>query len=411
MLARRHTHFIDDLHRPVYHFLPPQNWMNDPNGLIHWKGKYHLFYQHNPFDAVWGTMHWGHAISHDLVHWQDMPHALAPTPDSPDEAGVWSGCVVNHNGVATAVYTGVRGDNHELQTVCLAVSYDADLRTWQKFAHNPVICAPPEEFSGCGFRDPYVWREADAWYMVIGAGIKDGGEAVLLYRSQNLYEWEYLSPLVVSDAQNDYVYECPNFFQIGDKWVLLVSVMPEACVEYYVGILWHNHFLIESHGVLVDAPFYAPLTFKDHLGRRLMMGWLRETRPHEPGYVTGWSGVMSLPIQIDLLESNQILLTPIRESLQEKDTTGYWFFQNVGEDQLHELQAEVGSTALKIVISEDMSQTLFVDHSIAEYFSFPHYQTKRLYGEDEAGLKALKHFVSFPIERIGVWSIASIWGK
>src|ERR1700733_3246251 len=88
-----------DFHRPQYHFLPPSNWMNDPNGLIQWKGKVHLFYQHNPFGPLWGNMHWGHAVSADLVHWTDLPLALAPTPDSPDETGIFSGCCVNNNGV------------------------------------------------------------------------------------------------------------------------------------------------------------------------------------------------------------------------------------------------------------------------------------------------------------------------
>ena len=95
-----------DPHRPRYHFLPPANWMNDPNGLIHWRGRYHLFYQHNPLAPVFGTIHWGHALSDDLVRWRDMPLALSPTPGSEDESGVWSGCAVDAGGEASVVYTG-----------------------------------------------------------------------------------------------------------------------------------------------------------------------------------------------------------------------------------------------------------------------------------------------------------------
>src|SRR5215813_2310009 len=93
-----------DPHRPGFHYLPPKNWMNDPNGLIQWEGKFHLFYQHNPNGPVWGNIHWGHAVSPDLVHWSDLPIALAPTPGGPDEVGCFSGCAVN-NGVPTLIYT------------------------------------------------------------------------------------------------------------------------------------------------------------------------------------------------------------------------------------------------------------------------------------------------------------------
>ena len=114
-----------DRHRPLYHFIAPANWMNDPNGAFFWKGKYHLFYQYNPNGPFWGTIHWGHAISSDLVHWEDLPIALVPSKDGPDKGGCWSGCVVDDNGVPTALYTGL-----EPQTVCLATG-DDELRTWK----------------------------------------------------------------------------------------------------------------------------------------------------------------------------------------------------------------------------------------------------------------------------------------
>src|ERR1043165_6462585 len=123
-----------DRHRPQYHFLPPSNWMNDPNGLIQWKGQYHLFYQYNPHAPVWGSIHWGHAVSPDLVHWRDLPIALAPTPGTPDEYGVFSGCAVDAGGVATVVYTGVRKPPGlaRVERPCLATSKDDDLVNWVK---------------------------------------------------------------------------------------------------------------------------------------------------------------------------------------------------------------------------------------------------------------------------------------
>src|SRR2546423_3561670 len=164
-------HLGRDPHRPRYHFLPPANWLNDPNGLIHWKGEYHMFYQYNPNGPFWGTIHWGHAASADLVHWRHLPVALAPTPGSADEHGCFSGCAVDNNGVPTLVYTGVRGEE---QLPCIATGSD-DMLTWQKYPGNPVIAAPPDGIDPLDFRDHSVWWETDAWYQVIGSGIKDLG--------------------------------------------------------------------------------------------------------------------------------------------------------------------------------------------------------------------------------------------
>ncbi|MDQ3856015.1 MAG: glycoside hydrolase family 32 protein, partial [Chloroflexota bacterium] len=158
-----------DPHRPQYHFLPPSAWLNDPNGLIQWKGRYHLFYQYNPKEPAWGVPHWGHAVSDDLVHWTDLPTALSPTPGGPDQDGCFSGCAVVHDGVPTIVYTGVRGD---AQLPCIAESHD-DLVTWEKYVGNPVIAAPPEGLDAVMYRDHSVWQEDGMWYQLVGSGLRD----------------------------------------------------------------------------------------------------------------------------------------------------------------------------------------------------------------------------------------------
>src|SRR5688572_12844442 len=126
---------VEQRHRPQYHFLPPANWMNDPNGLIQWQGQYHMFYQYNPNGPFHGTIHWGHAISSDLVHWEHLPIALAPTPGGPDEDGCWSGCAVDDGGVPTFIYSGAR---NRVERACLATSSDG-LLTWEKYPGNPII--------------------------------------------------------------------------------------------------------------------------------------------------------------------------------------------------------------------------------------------------------------------------------
>ncbi|MFP4395434.1 MAG: glycoside hydrolase family 32 protein [Anaerolineales bacterium] len=302
-LAAERTY--QDPHRPQYHFLPLANWMNDPNGLIQWQGRYHLFYQYNPNGAFHGSIHWGHAVSEDLVHWRDWPIALAPTPGGPDAEGCWSGCAVDHDGAPTLIYTGV-----DPQVVCLATS-DDDLLTWQKHPLNPVIQGPPDairERAGGDFRDPFVWRAGDRWYMVIGARIIDQGGTILLYQSEDLLHWRYVHPLLMGDAQRTEpfwtgtMWECPNWIDFGAEQALLVSMQTPPAellyVGYYLGAFNEADltFTPTSEHLLDDGRcFYAPQVLRDDRDRVLMWGWLIEGRTSAAQLEAGWSGVMSLP--------------------------------------------------------------------------------------------------------------------
>ncbi len=308
--------FAGDFHRPHYHFLPPSNWMNDPNGVIQWQGKYHLFYQYNPNGPLWGDIHWGHAVSDNLIHWTDLPIALAPIPGGPDEGGCFSGCAVN-NGAPTLIYTGARGERNEHQTQCIATSQDG-LLTWHKYAGNPVLARVPDEAGQTSdFRDPFVWKEDDGWYMALGSRLKDIGGAVFLYRSQNLLEWEYLNPLLVGDIhQNGTIWECPNFFQLGDRWVLIVSAHTGTSpgnVLYFVGDYSNYRFTPTYEGVLDYGHLYAPLTMLDDQNRRLLFGWLREARSEVAQRIAGWSGVHSIPRVLTLDHHQRLQMTPIPE--------------------------------------------------------------------------------------------------
>jgi beta-fructofuranosidase len=290
-----------DSHRPRFHFLPPNNWMNDPNGLIHWQGQYHMFYQHNPNNPFWGDIHWGHAVSSDLVHWKDLPLALSPNAPPTDDGGCWSGCAINNNGAPTFFYT---GNKNGVQGTCVATG-DADLIHWQKDAANPVEVAPAlPGYNQKDYRDPYVWRDGDTWYQVIGTQVHGRGE-VLLYRSFNLRDWEYLHPLIPDEIRSQLrdgadICECPNFFKLGDKYVLIFSVWQNHVLHYPVAFVgefrdlkfYPDHMQRLEWG---QHCFYAPLAFKDEKNRRLMFGWLQEQRSKEEQIAAGWSGVMSLP--------------------------------------------------------------------------------------------------------------------
>lgn len=300
-----------DPHRPLFHLMPAANWMNDPNGPIYWQGKYHLFFQYNPNAAIWGDMHWDHAISDDMIRWRHLPVALAPTPGGPDKDGCFTGSIVVNDGLPTMLYTGV---NPEVQ--CLATSHDPLLRTWEK-EPKAVIPAPPPELDVTGFRDPCPWREGDTWYMGIGSGIRKKGGNVLLYSSKDLRNWEYLHPLasgtwngkVTQDSvDSGEMWECPDFFAIADKHVLLYST--ERKVYWQTGELDRKAMVFhkEHEGLLDDGAYYAPKSMLDAGGNRILWGWIPETRPVEAYKRAGWAGVMSLPRVLTIAADGQLLL-------------------------------------------------------------------------------------------------------
>lgn len=300
-----------DYQRTAYHFQSPSNWMNDPNGLVQWNGTYHLFYQYDPYSPLNGLIHWGHATSPDLLHWTHLPVALTPTPGGPDADGCWSGCFVDYSGTPALIYS---GNVHDRQHPCLATSSD-DLLTWQKYADNPIIPAWPSDLDLVAFRDHCVWREGDYWYQAIGSGIRDVGGAVLLYRSPDLLRWEYLQPLCIGDRDAyGEMWECPDFFPLGERYVLTVSSLPHGCVYYFIGHYEHFTFTWEQQGVLDEnTSFYAPQSFRDEQGRQIQFGWLRESRDEAALQAAGWAGAMSLPRVLSLRPDHSLAIEPAPE--------------------------------------------------------------------------------------------------
>ena len=323
-----------DRHRPSYHFLPPKHWMNDPNGLIQFKGKYHLFYQHNPFGPLWGNMTWGHAVSRDLVRWKHMPHALHP--DQPyDDGGVYTGCAVDNAGVPTIVYTGVRPE-------CQCIATSRDMVTWTKHPRNPVVPTPPEGMEVTGFRDPDVWREGKTWYMVVGSGIKGVGGAILLYKSKDLVQWDYVRPAYVGKVdETGAMWECPNFFSLGRRHVLIVSTLGRAI--YFVGTWRNERFTPQAQGELDQGgSFYAPQVFRDNTGRRVMFGWLRERRSNAAQTAARWSGVQSLPRVLTLGRGGKLAFAPAPEVDSLRGRHQQWAQLDIGPDALLPIECARG---------------------------------------------------------------------
>lgn len=460
---------LKDPHRPAYHFQPPANWMNDPNGFIHWKGQYHLFYQHHPYGPLHANMHWGHAVSDDLVHWQDLPIALTPDPDGPDSGGCWSGCAVDNEGVPTLLYTGVWPESQ-----CIAVGTD-DLIDWVKHENNPVIAAPPPGLEVTGFRDPCVWREGDTWYMVIGSGIQDVGGTILLYRSPDLINWEYIHPALIGDKdETALMWECPGFFALGDKHILIISVYHLAYVEYFIGTYKDYKFEPEHHARLDHSGlFYAPQTTLDASGRRLMFGWVRESRSDALVEAAGWSGMQSLPRVLSLGPDDRLHIEPAKEIQDLRGEHHRLAGQNLtpdSRDMLPEIKSNcleiiaefergtAGEFGLKVccspggeeqtlIVYRPADQTLtidrtqscvlsdgvdkspqsgvvalddgeplilhiFLDRSIIEIFANGREcLTSRIYPtrDDSLGIDLFAHSGDVALKRMDVWEMASIW--
>ena len=300
---------VQDPLRPFYHLMSASSWIGDPNGPIFFNNEYHMFFQHNPYEVSGNQCSWGHAKSSDLVHWELLPIALTNGPQDYDFMHVASGCCVINEGIPTIIYTGMSPINNSSknrkEVQCIAHSYDG-MKTWSKSKYNPVVIQPPRE-DLVGFRDPFAWREGDTWYIIIGSGIKGVGGTALLYQSKDLIQWEYLNPLCVGFGE---MWECPNFFPLGDKHVLIVS--PYGPVMYAIGTYKNFHFIPDSWHQL-DAgsqkSFYAPNSLEDEKGRRIIWGWIMGGGSE--GYP--WDGAITLPRKLFLRSDGQLGIKPVPE--------------------------------------------------------------------------------------------------
>ncbi len=274
-----------DFYRPSYHFTPLYGWMNDPNGMVYKDGEYHLYFQYNPYGSKWGNMHWGHAVSRDLIHWEHLSPAIAR-----DTLGhIFSGSsVIDKNNTAgygknaiVALYTSASDKNGQIQ--CMAYSNDNG-RTFTKYEGNPVLTP----FDGLkDFRDPKVfWFEkGKCWYMIVSAD-----KETRFYKSKNLKKWTYVSAFGNGLGQQPCQYECPDFFQLpvnGDKknmkWIMTMNINP-GCIfggsatEYFVGDFDGKNFTCpDAHDVKwldYGKDHYATVTFSNTGDRVLALTWM-----------------------------------------------------------------------------------------------------------------------------------------
>jgi len=315
-----------DPDRPRYHFMPPEAWMNDINGAIYWKGRYHIFYQHNPEGGYWKWMQWGHASSVDMVHWVHHPIGLTPDLEGPDREGCFSGgAFISKEGVPMMVYHGVPDG------MCLASGQDDLLLKWQKHPANPVIKTPGEDdpnYRVYNVFDPAIWLYKGQYYAVTGniqflmkfgktMKPEDAGDTVYLFKSDDLLHWQYIGPFYRSDrrwTETDEDNAVPDFFPLGNKWMMLFTSHLRGS-QYYLGRLEANgeRFVPEIHDMTSWAGglLGGGRTLLDHQGRRIYFDWISDIRPHQRE--SGWSGVMTLPRIFCLAPDGTLRMEPIPE--------------------------------------------------------------------------------------------------
>lgn len=321
---------INKVYRHTYHVMAPIGWINDPNGFIFYKGEYHIFYQYYPYKAVWGPMHWGHAKSKDLIHWEDVPVALAP--DQPyDKDGCFSGTAIEKDGKLYLMYTGHIVDELSKkvkQVQCIAVSDDGGI-CFKKVKQNPVISEKdlPEMAMIEDFRDPKVLKRGSSYYSLIASRAKDGGGQILLYKSKDLLEWEFVSIMLKGSIKEGSMWECPDIFELDGVDVLIISIegLPKegnnypnthSCLVFTGKMDWESGIFHRETVEELDygMDFYAPQTTFDDSNRRIMISWMQMWGRNIPTETEGhqWAGAMSLPREL-VLRNNRIYQKPVSE--------------------------------------------------------------------------------------------------
>jgi len=368
-----------ELFRPQLHFSPREKWINDPNGLVYYQGVYHLFFQYYPGDIIWGPMHWGHAVSKDLIHWRQQPIALYP-----DSLGyIFSGSAVvdsaNTTGFGSngrvplvAIFThhdpvGEKKGNIDYQYQSLAYSLDKG-QTWMKYKGNPVLKNP----GIVDFRDPNVmwYKPGKKWVMTLAT--KD---RVTFYSSPDLKSWTKESEFGESQGAHNGVWECPNLFpmQLGDTtyWVLLVSTNPGgpnggSGTQYFIGQFDGKNFYTGGSTIKwIDygPDDYAGVTWNNTGRRKIFLGWMSNWIYANQVPTAAWRNAMTLPRELKLVhagEETYLSSLPVKEmNVQVKKSV---MIHNMPVDTLTDLSGKLHTPAsqYKLELRADTLKDFFI---------------------------------------------------
>lgn len=318
---------ITKIKSPAFHVTGEVGWINDPNGLIYYNGQYHAFFQYHPNDTKWGPMHWGHVVSDDLTNWRYLPIALTPGDDC-DKNGCFSGTAIVHDGKLWLMYTGFienQGGNTIRQVQCLAESSDGI--TFKK--HGVVIGSDklPEGYAAPDFRDPKVWYHDGCFWCIVAARKIDGRGRILLYKSSDLFDWEFVNDLFGKDSAGTMI-ECPDYNEELGYMLFCEQFQPSengthlnvhSCrwltgkIDYATG-----SFKEETRGI-VDYGFdmYAPQTFAS---KPIITGWLNMWDRNVPSEKYGFAGMLTVPRAV-FVENGRLYQEPVVNSAVSFSTT------------------------------------------------------------------------------------------
>jgi len=375
--------FDGDQHRPQYHAIPPQNWMNEAHAPIYYNGKYHLFYQHNPQGPFWHQIHWGHWVSDDMVHWENVRPALAPEAGDLDPDGIWSGSAAyDRDGNPVLFYTAGNDSLSPNQRTAIATPANLDdpyLTDWIKYPE------PVTEQNGVGihneFRDPFVWydEELDQWVQLVTSGLEDmSSGTALVYVSDDMYNWEYKGPLYVSDRslypELGTVWELPVLLPLGkdssgeDKYIFLINphekpehVPPSDDVQREVEVFyWIGNWDRDNYRFIPDedAPSKLDvgagyLTAESGLvtpdGRTVIFSMVQNVRTPQAEYEAGWAHNLALPVTVSLDEQDELVVAPIEE-LQGLRGDKLVDLSNKSMSEANEMIEDVQGDMLEIIL-------------------------------------------------------------
>lgn len=355
--------------KPKFHFTAPKGWINDPNGLVWFKGVYHIFYQYNPYGCNWDSMHWGHGVSDDLIHWKDVGCALWPDReyDMHPEGGCFSGCPVVFREKLYLFYTAsVKLEGKTMQTQCVAISEDGYF--FKKHERNPLIKAP--EGNSEDFRDPKVFWAEGKWRLICGGstGAADDRESIgriYMYSSDDLIAWRYNGILLDSEGRWGSMFECPDLFQLNGKWFLTTSPMNHP--DFWPGICFVGEMDFSECRFQVEQivrydwgrHFYAPQSYLLPDGRRIALAWMNGwmwmpwMENWGPTEKEGWRGCLTLPRELSVNEDLWLCAKPIREvecCLKEEKRNGKGM---IGKEKMELPVGIYNAYRLQIEIEED----------------------------------------------------------
>jgi beta-fructofuranosidase len=347
---------------PQVHIAASAGWINDPNGLSHFGGRYHVYFQHHPYSAQWGPMHWGHVSSADLVTWRHEPIALAPSLEE-DRDGVFSGSALADGDELVVYYTGnrwrngVNEDDGNQQVQCVARSKDAITFTKEGVA----VTGPPELPH---FRDPKVWRIDGAWHMVLGVCSADERGEVWLYTSADGAVWDFDSVVFRDPDPNAFMLECPDMFPLGDKWVIVYCPMGPKPQGYGLRNGHNTGYVVgewapgECFRQLTDfrpadwgGNYYAPQSFEAPDGRRIAFGWMGGFNQPIVSQRDSWCGQLTVPRELTLADDLRIRALPVGEFARLRTATVDLGDVTIGRDGEILLLPELDAADIELTVS------------------------------------------------------------